>query len=289
MIPHPVVREFSRVGMILQWREGKPVMDMDDDRTARDPRGGRPILLDDAPTAVAVPLSATGGEPPDVIDVVFPATEDGRLVVRAHGRDNRRERLHERPLVLGGLAIAVVALAAAVAWQAWPRSSAPDPVDRRVPVPATAQPLSGTRPVAGALPPGSPHGMRRPAAGHGASGTPVADRAPTSGPGTAAGDGSAAPTPSAPSATGAPGTPSAPGDTPGTAPAAPRTLRAGDSGPDVTTLQRLLFGQGFTYVSTTGVYDAATVRGVTQAQRDRGLTCDPSGVYGPCTRAALTS
>src|SRR5882672_10143222 len=100
-------------------------MGMDDDRAAQKLRGGRPMLLDDAPTAVAVPLSATGGEPPDVIDVVFPATQDGRLVVLPHGRDNRRQRLHERPLLLGGLAVAVVMLAAAVAWQAWPQSSDP--------------------------------------------------------------------------------------------------------------------------------------------------------------------
>jgi hypothetical protein len=264
--------------MILQWREGKPVMGMDDHRATQDLRGGRPILLDDAPTAVAVPLSATGGEPPDVIDVVFPATQDGRLVVRAHGRDNRRERLQERPLLMGGLALAVVMLAAAVAWQVWPRSSDPDPVDRPGPLPATALPLGGPRPVAGALPPGSSHGMRRPAAGRGPSSTPLAHPAVTARPGTAVSGGPAAPA-----------TSGTPGDTPVTSPAAPRTLRAGDSGADVTALQRLLFNQGFTYVSSTGVYDAATVRGVTQAQHDRGLTCDPSGVYGPCTRAALAS
>ncbi|HEY3480605.1 MAG TPA: hypothetical protein VGL02_17050, partial [Streptomyces sp.] len=186
---------------------------MDDHRATQDLRGGRPILLDDAPTAVAVPLSATGGEPPDVIDVVFPATQDGRLVVRAHGRDNRREGLQERPLLLGGLAIAVVMLAAAVAWQVWPRSSDPDPVDRPGPFPATAQPLGGPRPVAGALPPGSPQGMRRPAAGRGPSSTHAAHPVVTAGQGTAVRDAPAAPVPT--------GTP---GDTPATSPAAPRTL-----------------------------------------------------------------
>ncbi|MFC5907214.1 peptidoglycan-binding domain-containing protein, partial [Streptacidiphilus monticola] len=65
------------------------------------------------------------------------------------------------------------------------------------------------------------------------------------------------------------------------------TLRAGDSGPDVARLQQLLFQQGFTYVRITGVYDKATVRGVRQFQRDRSLTADPYGVYGPATRAAL--
>ncbi|MFE6222738.1 MULTISPECIES: peptidoglycan-binding domain-containing protein [unclassified Streptomyces] len=61
----------------------------------------------------------------------------------------------------------------------------------------------------------------------------------------------------------------------------------GDSGPDVTRLQQLLFGQGFTYVTTTGTYDKATRRGVAQLQRDRGLSGDPEGVYGPDTRASL--
>jgi hypothetical protein len=59
----------------------------------------------------------------------------------------------------------------------------------------------------------------------------------------------------------------------------------GSRGPDVTDLQRMLF----TYVSQTGVFDAATVRGVRQLQSDRGLICDPPGVYGICTRAALIS
>ncbi|WP_161791341.1 peptidoglycan-binding domain-containing protein, partial [Streptacidiphilus jiangxiensis] len=65
------------------------------------------------------------------------------------------------------------------------------------------------------------------------------------------------------------------------------TLRPGDSGPAVARLQQLLFQQGFTYVSVTGVYDTATTRGVTQLQQDRGITGDPAGVYGPASRAAL--
>ncbi|MFC1416142.1 peptidoglycan-binding domain-containing protein [Streptacidiphilus cavernicola] len=65
------------------------------------------------------------------------------------------------------------------------------------------------------------------------------------------------------------------------------TLRPGDRGPAVTRLQHLLFDQGFTYVSATGVYDDATTRGVTQLQHDRGLAADPTGVYGPQSRASL--
>ncbi|OEJ30697.1 peptidoglycan-binding domain-containing protein [Streptomyces subrutilus] len=68
---------------------------------------------------------------------------------------------------------------------------------------------------------------------------------------------------------------------------APGTLRLGDRGPEVRALQELLFGQGFTYVSITGVYDGQTKRGVSQLQRDRDIKGDPQGVYGPATRAAL--
>ncbi|MEV7506931.1 MULTISPECIES: peptidoglycan-binding protein [unclassified Streptomyces] len=65
------------------------------------------------------------------------------------------------------------------------------------------------------------------------------------------------------------------------------TLRMGDSGPEVRALQQMLYGQGFTYVSVTGVYDGQTKRGVGQLQRDRSIKGDPQGVYGPATRAAM--
>lgn len=52
-------------------------------------------------------------------------------------------------------------------------------------------------------------------------------------------------------------------------------------------LQERLYGQGFTYVSPTGVYDDQTRRGVAQLQRDRDIKGDPKGVYGPATRAAF--
>ncbi|MGW2741009.1 peptidoglycan-binding domain-containing protein [Streptomyces sp. NPDC001450] len=66
-----------------------------------------------------------------------------------------------------------------------------------------------------------------------------------------------------------------------------RTLSPGDAGPDVKRLQQLLFGQGFTYVSPTGAFDHATLRGVTQYQHNRSLTGDPMGVFGPVTCASL--
>ncbi|MEU6865748.1 peptidoglycan-binding domain-containing protein [Streptomyces sp. NPDC046876] len=65
------------------------------------------------------------------------------------------------------------------------------------------------------------------------------------------------------------------------------TLRMGDRGAEVSALQQRLYGQGFTYVSVTGVYDGQTKRGVAQLQRDRDIKGDPTGVYGPATRAAF--
>lgn len=65
------------------------------------------------------------------------------------------------------------------------------------------------------------------------------------------------------------------------------TLRMGDSGSGVRALQERLFGQGFTYVSTTGVYDSQTRRGVAQLQRDRNIKGDQPGVYGPATQASF--
>ncbi|MFD4934572.1 peptidoglycan-binding protein [Streptomyces virginiae] len=81
--------------------------------------------------------------------------------------------------------------------------------------------------------------------------------------------------PSSPSAS-APGPPSSSG-----------TLRMGDTGPEVRALQELLYRQGFTYVSVTGVYDSQTRRGVGQLQRDRSIKGDSPGVYGPATQAAM--
>ncbi|MFD6967332.1 peptidoglycan-binding protein [Streptomyces sp. NPDC059949] len=103
---------------------------------------------------------------------------------------------------------------------------------------------------------------------------------------------SAAPSPTAPAASDTPASQS-PKPTPPPSPSAPSpaggsaTLRMGDSGPEVRSLQEMLHGQGFTYVSVTGVYDAQTKRGVSQLQRDRSIKGDPPGVYGPATRAAM--
>ncbi|WP_424215230.1 peptidoglycan-binding protein [Streptomyces sp. BI20] len=115
--------------------------------------------------------------------------------------------------------------------------------------------------------------------------TPTRSATPTpsrSAPASASASASAEPTPSAtPEAR---PTPTRPGRTA----TAEGTLRPGDDGDAVRGLQGLLYGQGFTYVERTGEYDEDTRRGVEQFQRDRGLTGDPYGVYGPTTRAALT-
>ncbi|WP_329105625.1 peptidoglycan-binding domain-containing protein [Streptomyces sp. NBC_01439] len=81
--------------------------------------------------------------------------------------------------------------------------------------------------------------------------------------------------------------PSSPSASVPSPPSSPGTLRMGDSGPEVRALQELLHGQGFTYVSVTGVYDSQTKRGVGQLQRDRSIKGDPPGVYGPATQAAM--
>lgn len=236
-------------------------------------------------------------EPPDVIEVVFPAARSGSVppirtvgssrsaagsaaesfTVPPHG--SRLQLLRERPLLLGGVAIAVVALAAVLAWQAWPQTPttarpgpAPAPAATQPPLAEGLLPPISRTPSAGSTPALSPSAAPFPS---GTGTAPAATAAPLAAP---------ARTPTTAGATPS-GTPSASGSSP----AAPRTLSSGDSGSDVTALQQVLFDQGFTYVSTTGVYDDATVRGVTQAQQDRGLTCDPVGVYGPCTRAALPS
>ncbi|MFJ8164404.1 peptidoglycan-binding protein [Streptomyces sp. NPDC096136] len=86
-----------------------------------------------------------------------------------------------------------------------------------------------------------------------------------------------------------------PATSPATAPGKPATqpptgsatLRPGDKGPEVRALQERLYGQGFTYVRPTGVYDGQTKRGVSQLQRDRDIKGDPNGVYGPATQAAF--
>ena len=78
-----------------------------------------------------------------------------------------------------------------------------------------------------------------------------------------------------------------------TTPAAPRppptppttTLKPGDSGPEVTALQRELASLGYSVGTIDGVYGQATTKEVAAFQRAHGLT--PDGIVGPATLLSL--
>ncbi|MFD9357114.1 peptidoglycan-binding protein [Streptomyces sp. NPDC060031] len=176
-----------------------------------------------------------------------------------------RERGSRLPMV----AFALLALAAAGILLFLLRTPEPEPQRTSAPPGLSVPVLPARSPGVDAEPPPDPsvRSSAPPApdsASAGASASPSAGR-----------DGRPTPTPSASSQR-----PSASGS---------GTLRPGDRGPEVRDLQQRLYGQGFTYVSLTGVYDEQTRRGVTQLQQDRGIKGDPPGVYGPATRAAFGS
>ncbi|MER6251986.1 peptidoglycan-binding domain-containing protein [Streptomyces sp. NPDC001584] len=149
----------------------------------------------------------------------------------------------------------------------------PDPQPPRAGAPAELSvpmlPAHGPGSVAEADAPGPTPSAPSPSASASASVSPSPSREPGASP-------SQGPKP--------PSSPSASVPSP---PSSSGTLRMGDSGPEVRALQELLRGQGFTYVSVTGVYDNQTKRGVGQLQRDRSLKGDPPGVYGPATQEAM--
>ncbi|MEU9029734.1 peptidoglycan-binding domain-containing protein [Streptomyces sp. NPDC048383] len=195
----------------------------------------------------------------------------GAPVAQASPVEGRRGS--RRPLMV----LALLALAAAGTLVVLLRSPEPEPA-RAVPPPELSVPVLPARsPGTDDTP--APHTSAGTAPSGSASGTPAPAPATTPA-------GSPTPTPPAP-----PPTPTAPPTAPLPAvkptPATQGTLRPGDRGAEVRNLQERLHGQGFTYVSTTGVYDARTERGVAQLQRDRSIKGDPYGVYGPATRAAF--
>jgi hypothetical protein len=124
---------------------------------------------------------------------------------------------------------------------------------------------------------------------------PTGAAAPSGEPsGAAASAGSAVPSRSAPggSAVTVPtGAASSPGASPTVAgnAAAPGTLRPGDGGAAVSTLQERLRRADCYHGRQSGSYDQKTANAVAQFQQEYGVRGDPSGVYGPNTRAALES
>ncbi|WP_181009218.1 peptidoglycan-binding protein [Streptomyces sp. SM11] len=66
-------------------------------------------------------------------------------------------------------------------------------------------------------------------------------------------------------------------------------LAPGDQGSAVLELQRRLRTVGITTAPLDGSYGQPTEAAVQNYQAMRGISTDPSGVYGPDTRAALES
>ncbi|WP_327412258.1 peptidoglycan-binding domain-containing protein [Streptomyces sp. NBC_01233] len=206
------------------------------------------------PLAFPGPARGPQADGPDALPA--PARADARDAVRDAAASGSRSRL---PLAVGSL-LALGVVGALVLLLSGPEPEPP----RAGPPPELSLP---------ALPAGSPDadvtGEPRTTASA-RSGAPSA--APTTEPPTTAGEDAD------PSSSASPPRPSA----------GYVTLRMGDKGPEVSALQEMLYGQGFTYVSVTGVYDGQTKRGVSQLQRDRSVKGDPQGVYGPATQAAMS-
>ncbi|MFF4318960.1 peptidoglycan-binding protein [Streptomyces sp. NPDC001568] len=210
---------------------------------------------------------------PSAVAVRAPAPAAGAPAAPASPLEGRRGS--RRPLVV----LALLALAAAGTLVVLLRSPEPEPA-RAVPPPELSVPVLPAR-SPGTDDTTDPHTPAGTAPSRSASGTPTPATTPVGSP-------TPTPTPPAPTPTPTPTTPpTPPAPAAKPSPATSGTLRPGDRGGDVRHLQERLHGQGFTYVSTTGVYDAQTERGVAQLQRDRSIKGDPYGVYGPATRAAF--
>ncbi|MFJ8014431.1 peptidoglycan-binding protein [Streptomyces sp. NPDC096339] len=221
---------------------------------ARRPTRGPDESPDQGPVPSAAPVSA-----PDR------ATDSGRAPAAVPPAGRRRERSGADPLMIAVLTLLGLGAAGGLVLIL---TGPDDPVPPRAKAPTglTVPGLPGRMPGSGAEPTESPGPT-------GSSGSPS--------PSPSASKSSAPPTSQAPKPTPSPSAPAAEAGVP------TATLRMGDKGPQVRALQELLFGQGFTYVSVTGVYDGQTKRGVSQLQRDRDIKGDPQGIYGPATQAAL--
>ncbi|MEU9003265.1 peptidoglycan-binding protein [Streptomyces sp. NPDC048551] len=247
-----------------------------------EPVGGWPAGHAPAPAAAARPFPGTvltaGPPAPGAVasawpldPAVGPATApSGSGPLGGAGLERPARRGNRLPVA----ALALLALASAAGLLFLLRDPAPEPAPD-APHPGLALPALPARSPGAedSAEPGAAPSSRAPspvASGSGATASPSAG-------GRASGDPRSRPP--------GPGSSSAPVAKPPAGPSG--TLRPGDRGPEVRALQERLYGQGFTYVSSNGVYDEQTRRGVAQLQRDRDIKGDPSGTYGPATRAAF--
>ena len=90
-----------------------------------------------------------------------------------------------------------------------------------------------------------------------------------------------------PATTQAPTTPTTTAQTTATIPPPTTTLKPGDTGAQVTLLQRALASLGYSAGKFDGNYGPSTTSAVTKFQTAQKLTAD--GVFGPATLAALVS
>ncbi|MET9324257.1 peptidoglycan-binding protein [Streptomyces sp. NPDC003038] len=223
------------------------------------PAGAAGTAAPDAGSVLPPAAAPARGPAPGLVPASAPAAPTAPVPVR-HRRD-RPGPLLPAPLILTLAVLALAGTAGLVFVM-----SGPDPAPRRA-----SPPLGLSVPVLPARSPDGEASAPQPDASARSTGPTATPSASPEAPSRA----SASPKPaSSPAAATPPSTASG-------------TLRPGDRGPEVSALQERLYGQGFTYVSVTGVYDGQTRRGVAQLQRDRGITGDPQGVYGPYTRAAF--
>lgn len=214
--------------------------------------------------------------------------EDEAAAIR--GRHRRRRRR----IVVAAAAVAASALAAgavAVTGQMVNEDKGSDLTlpDQTTSVPDVKLPAELPTAASHAAPPATrfppaPPATSTPGASPSASASPSATTATATATGSV-GSPSPSATPSGSPSTTPPVT-SSPPPAP-TAPATPLVLQLGDTGPAVADLQRRLAQVWAYHGRDTGTFDRRTEDAVTTFQVWYGVHGDPSGVYGPNTRAAL--
>jgi hypothetical protein len=218
----------------------------------------------------------------------YPA-DDGRTreaaaaaVAAAHGRHRRRRR----GIVVAAAAVAASALAAgAVAVTGSVMGEEQNGTDRALPEPASAAPdvtlPAGAAPGAVTEPVKvTPHHPMRATTTPAPKVTPSTTAPPSTTP--------ASPSPTATAtATATATTPPSTTPPPAGSPSAPGVLQLGASGPEVQDLQARLTAVWVYHGPMDGKYDSDVEHAVATFQVWYGVQGDPSGVYGPATRAAL--